>query len=180
MKKFLIVCFLGLTCFFSVNAQSVLESWEGTYEGEMIVGFTNRPNDTLQVKFELLPIQADSSWTYRMTYDSKRYGIIVKDYEIHRDGTSSTNFLLDEKDGIVIEMSLMNDCFYDMFEVMDQLYAITMRKVDDDIHFELFTARKKKAMITHSEEDEEGVSYEVTSYKPTQHQSVLLKRIKTE
>jgi hypothetical protein len=180
MKKYLIACILAFSFLNSVNAQSILEKWEGVYEGEMIIGFTNRPNDSVNVKFELLPIDADSSWTYKMTYGSKRFGIIVKDYEIHRDGNSTTNFLLDEKDGIIIEMSLMNDCFYEMFEVMDQLYSTTMRKLGDDIHFDLFTAAMKKSMVTNSDEDEEGVSYEVTSYKPTQHQSVILKRLTTK
>ncbi len=180
MNKYLIACTLVLSSLLSANSQSVLDNWEGTYQGEMIVGITNRSNDSLNVKFELLPIETDSSWTYKMTYDSKRYGIIVKDYEIHRDGNSTTNFLLDEKDGIIIEMSLMNDCFYDMFEVMDQLYAITMRKVGNSIHFDLFTASKKKAMITNSDEDDEGISYEVKSYKPMQHQTVILNRITAE
>lgn len=176
MKKYLVSCTIALSAILSVNAQSVLETWEGTYEGEMIVGLTNRLNDTVNVKFELLPIEADSSWTYKMTYDSRQYGIIVKDYEIHRDGNSTKNFLLDEKDGIIIEMSLMNDCFYEMFEVMDQLYSVTMRKIGDDIQFDLFTAAMKKAMVTNSDPDEEGNSYEVTSYKPTQHQTAILKR----
>ena len=177
MKKYLISCILVLTSIVSVNAQSVIENWEGEYEGQMIIGFVDRPNDSVSVQFELLPIVPDSIWSYIMTYNSKRYGEIIKAYEIHWDGESSTNFVLDEKDGILIEMSLMNGCFYEMFEVLDRLYTTTLRKIDDDILFDLFTASIKNKSVFNSEEDEEGVSYEVTSYKPTQHQTVLLKRI---
>lgn len=163
----------------SLNAQSVLEKWEGVYAGQMVIGFTERPNDSVDVKFELLPIDSDSIsvWSYVMTYNSKNYGEIIKDYKIQRAGDSETDFILDEKDGILIGMSLMNDCFYDMFEVMDQLYATTLRKVDDGIEFDLFTASKKMKMVTNSEEDDAGDSYEVTSYKATQHQTVMLKRV---
>lgn len=175
MKQVLFVILL-LSLSPSSSAQSPLQEWEGVYEGQMIIGFTDRPNDTLSVNFKLLPIVTDSSWTYVMTFNSKRFGMIVKDYEMHRDGNSLTNFLLDEKDGIIIEMSLMNDCFYDMFEVMDQIYSSTLRKSGNDLQMDLYTAAKKKALISLSEADEEGNTYEVSSYKPTQHQTVVLKR----
>ena len=177
MKKYLIGCFLVVSSLASINAQSVLESWEGEYEGQMVVGFTGRANDSVDVRFELKPIEADSSWTYRMTYDSQKFGVVVKEYEIHRVGNSTVDFLLDEQDGIIIEMSLMNNCFYDMFEVMDNLYATTLRKIGDDIHFDLFTSAKKKATVTTSEEDDDGNIYEVTSYKPSLHQSIYLHSI---
>lgn len=176
----ILLCFLAMTSFISVHAQSVLESWEGTYEGDMVVGFDDRGNDSVYVLFQLLPIEKDSSWSYRMTYVSGEYGQIVKDYIIRRVGNSTVDFLLDEKDGIVIEMSLMNNCFYDMFEVMDQLYATTLRKIDDEIQFDLFTSTKANGTLTKSEADENGDVYEVTSYKPNLHQTVVLKRIVTD
>lgn len=180
MIKQVLLCFLAMTSFLSAHAQSILESWEGTYEGDMVVGFDDRGNDSVYVLFQLLPIEKDSSWTYRMTYVSDEYGQIVKDYIIRRVGNSTVNFLLDEKDGIVIEMSLMNNCFYDMFEVMDQLYATTLRKIDDELQFDLFTSTKANGTLTKSEADENGDVYEVTSYKPTLHQTVVLKRIVTD
>ena len=180
MKMKFILCLLALTSFASVNAQSVLESWEGTYEGEMVIGFDNRTNDSVHVLFQLLPIEMNSSWSYRMTYISDEYGQIVKDYIIRKVEDSNVDFLLDEKDGIVIEMSLMNNCFYDMFEVMDNLYATTLRKVGDELVFDLFTASKPDGTLTKSEADEEGNVFEVTSYKPSLHQTVVLKQIEKD
>lgn len=160
-----------------LNAQSPLQEWEGVYEGQMIIGFSERENDTVAVTFELLPIIPDSSWTYRMSYMNKRYGKITKDYEILRNGESWTNFLLDEKDGIIIEMTLMNDCFYSVFEVTDQIYSIAMRKVKKNIEFDLFTSTKN-SLVTSSSPEEYSDTYEVFSCKPNQHQTVLLKRSK--
>lgn len=180
MKKHILLCLLVMISVISVKAQSVLESWEGTYEGDMVVGFDDKANDSVYVLFQMLPIEADSSWSYRMTYISDEFGHIVKDYVIRRVGNSTVDFLLDEKDGIVIEMSLMNNCFYDMFEVMGNLYATTLRKIGDELHFDLFTASKNQGTLTKSEVDENGDVYEVTSYKPSLHQTVMLKRIATD
>ena len=138
MKNLLLISIFFLTSFLSVNAQSVLADWEGMYEGEMIMGNIVRPNDSVRVTFELTPLEADSTWTYRMTYHSDKFGEIVKDYQLTRVGDSKTDFLLDEGDGIIIEMSLMNDCFYSMFEVMDNIYSTSLRKSGESLQFDLF------------------------------------------
>ena len=165
-----------MTSFVTLNAQSVLENWEGAYEGEMIVGSSTRANDSVRVEFELSPVVADSVWTYRMTYFSDRFGTVVKDYELRRDGASTVDFLLDEKDGIIIEMTLLNNCFYSMFEVMGNLYSTTLRKENDELLFDLFSTQKEGAMLTKSEADENGDVYEVASYKPGLHQTINFKR----
>ncbi len=179
MKNFLLIGTFVLASIASVKAQSFLDDWEGDYKGQMIVGLTNRPNDSVNVSFELKPIQADSVWMYKMVFDSEKFGRVVKDYEIRRVGDSSSDFLLDEKDGILIEMSLMNGCFYDLFEVMGSILSSTLCKNGDDLRFDLFMSSKKNGTVTTSEEDEEGEVFEVTSYKPTLHQTVVLKRVST-
>lgn len=168
--------FVSLFSTWAVSAQSFPQDWMGVYEGKMVIGFTDRPSDSVAVVFELNTIEEDSSWTYRMTYTSARYGVIVKDYIIRRDGNNPANYMLDEQDGILIEMSLMNGCFYDLFEVMDQLYSTTMCMTDGTIRFDLYVASHSTPLTTNSEVDEDGNSYQVKSYKPIQHQTVVLTR----
>ena len=168
--------FVSIFSAWTVSAQSFPQDWEGIYEGEMVIGFTDRPSDSVDVLFELQTIEKDSSWTYRMTYTSARYGVIVKDYIIRRDGNNPANYLLDEQDGILIEMSLMNGCFYDLFEVEGQLYSTTMCMTGGTIRFDLFVSSLTTPLITDSVEDDEGNTYQVKSYKPMQHQTVVLTR----
>jgi hypothetical protein len=179
MKKSLFLFVFSLTAIVSVHAQSVLSEWEGAYEGEMIVGNTTRSNDTVKVSFELTPLEADSTWTYRMTYHSDKFGEIVKDYQLTRVGDSKIDFLLDEKDGIIIEMSLMNNCFYSMFEVMDNIYSTSLRKSGDKLQFDLFSSKMKEGTITKNEAEKPEEVFEVTSYKPGLHQTIVFKRIST-
>ncbi|MFT5777143.1 MAG: hypothetical protein ACI837_000074 [Crocinitomicaceae bacterium] len=168
--------FLGLVSLLalSASAQEFPTGWEGTYSGELIIGHASSPGDRLGVDFVLNEIVPDSSWSYTMTYNSSKFGEIVKDYVIRKKNTDSTAYILDELDGIEIEMTLMDDCFYDFFEVMDTYYTSTLRKNGDALYFDLFIASSMPTLLTSSEPDEEGNIYEVKSYKPTQHQSVHL------
>lgn len=177
--KELITFALCLSTVLTANAQSILADWEGVYEGTMIVGNISRPNDSVKVTFEFVPLEMDSTWTYKMTYLSDKHGTIVKDYQLNRVEDSKVNFQLDEKDGIIIEMSLMNDYFCSMFEVLDNIYTTTLRRSDDTIHFDLFSSNMKKGSMTQNEaEDPENV-FEVTSYKPMLHQTVTFVRTST-
>ncbi|MDG1330771.1 MAG: hypothetical protein P8P74_00460 [Crocinitomicaceae bacterium] len=179
MKKITLICILSLWAICPMFAQSILADWEGVYEGEMIIGNTVRPNDSVKVSFELTPLEVDSTWTYRMTYHSDKFGKIVKDYQLTRVGDSKTDFLLDEKDGIIIEMSLMNNCFYSMFEVMDNLYSTSLRKSGDKLHFDLFSSNMKEGKITKNEADKPDDIFEVASYKPGLHQTITFTRTST-
>lgn len=176
MKLFSLLIFT-LVSIVSVNAQSILAEWEGTYKGEMIIGNTVGQNDTAQVTFELTPLEVDSTWTYRMTYENEKYGTIVKDYQLTRVGESTVDFLLDEQDGIIIEMSLMNDCFYSMFEVLGGFYSTSLRKSGESLQFDLFSSKKDDGTVTKNEDDDPDSVFEVTSYKPGLHQSISFTKI---
>lgn len=180
--KFTLLLSLIFAAFIGFS-QEFPEDWEGDYSGQMILGNVHSPNDTVDVLFNIHEVIKDSVWTYKMTYHSKRYRKIVKDYIIKRERKGDqVNYILDELDGIEIEMSYMNGCFYNIFEVMDQLYISTMRLSDSDIHFELFAASFTKTKTTTLKEEEKEESEEkkdpitVNSYKPLLHQSVYLKR----
>ncbi|MFK7783887.1 MAG: hypothetical protein AB8B56_02165 [Crocinitomicaceae bacterium] len=180
MKKIVLNSIRSLGAISSTHAQSILADWEGTYEGEMIVGNLSRPNDSVKVEFEFLSLEMNTAWTYRMTYLSDKYGTIVKDYQLTRVGDSKANFLLDEKDGIIIEMSLMNNCFYSMFEVMDNIYSTTLRKSGETIHFDLFSSNMKEGTVTKNEAEDPEEIFEVSSYKPGLHQTITFQRTSNE
>ena len=177
MKKFLFTFALVLSTVLTSNAQSVLADWEGVYEGQMVIGNVSRPNDSVKVTFEFLPLEGDSTWTYKMTYLSDKYGTIVKDYQVKRVGDGKVNFLLDEKDGIMIEMSLMNDCFYSMFEVLDNIYTTTLRKSGETLFFDLYSSSMNAGSMTKNGAEDPEEVFEVTSYKPALHQTVEFVRV---
>lgn len=166
---------------FSSFCQEFPENWVGNYEGNLIIGVAHRPNDTVSVLFEMHPIIADSVWSYKTTFNSARYGVIVKDYLLIKNKAgNSVDFVLDEQNGILMEMTYLNGTLYGMYEVLGQLYITTGRMIDDNLYLDLFAAGMKTPLITHSFEDpttEQVDSIEAKSYKPMLHQTSLLTRV---
>lgn len=160
----------------STIAQEFPKDWVGNYKGEMLIGFADQPGDTLEVDFLLEEVIEDSAWTYRMTYRSDKYGDIVKDYIIRKTGDTKSAYVLDELDGILIEMTLMDNCFYSSFSVLDNMYMTMLYKLGDNLFFDLVVVSNRPTKESVSEEDEEGQSFEVSSYKPTLHQSAYFIR----
>lgn len=173
-----ICCLLFVLLTLTSYSQEFPNDWTGFYAGEMIIGFDGRPNDTAQVEFEMLPLEEGKRWSYKMTFKSKQYGDIVKNYETRliKDSTGREVYVLDELDGILIDVTPMNECTYDMFEVMGQIFSVSMCHDGEGIRYEIFGSLKEGKRVTNSEPDSQGQSFEVTSYKPILHQTVYLKR----
>ncbi|GAB5418330.1 MAG: hypothetical protein Crog4KO_15660 [Crocinitomicaceae bacterium] len=171
-------CLLAIFCFLSVSAiaQDFPEDWLGSYQGEMLIANAGRPTDTIDVTYEMITLEEDSIWTYKMTFYSDKYGTIVKDYKIvAKSKENEFNYLLDENNGIVMEMTLMDGTFYGMYKVMDMMYVTTMRYTEGDaIYYDLFAAPMANPTVT-STEGEEPI--EATSYGTILHQTALFKPV---
>lgn len=163
-------------------AQSTFpELWSGIYSGTMKIGNTDRPTIMVDVEFELLELINDSAWTHKMTFRSDNYGDIVKDYVIRAQAKGDTvNYFLDEQNGIGMETTLLNDCFYGTYTVSGTMYVSTLRRLDDQtLLWDLFAAEessKKRSELIRLEGEETEI--EVFSLKPSLNQTVFLKRIR--
>ena len=167
---FLIFCLIS----FSGISQEFPKDWLGSYKGDMLIANMGRPTDTIPVEYEMVTLEADSIWSYKMTFYSEKYGTIVKDYKIVATSKDDkNNFLLDENNGIVMEISLMDGTFYGMYDVMDMMFITTMKYMDGNIYYDLFAAPTADPMITATEGEE---SIEAKSYAPSLHQTALFIR----
>ncbi len=172
--KFVLVLLLSLSGVVSYG-QGLLKDWIGHYEGQMILGFLNRPADTINVELDIAVIIEDSVWTHKMTYHSSKYGEIVKDYLIRKSPSSNGNaYVLDEQNGITMPLSLMNDCFYGTYHVGDMQYINTLRRSEDELLFDLFAA--SDTSLKTDTIDDEGSQFVVDSYSVLLHQTAFLKR----
>ena len=139
----------------------------------MILSSVSSPSDSIDVSLEIKTVHTDSVWTYKMHYVSQRIGKIEKNYFIVR---KNGQYLMDEGNGILIEMSYMNNAFYEFYTVEGMIFSTIMRKSGQDIYFEIFGANEKPTLLSEStSEGENNTQYKVNSLKPTFVQSVLLK-----
>lgn len=151
------------------------EGWVGEYEGTLLITGGIGILDSIPVDFVMKEVEKDSIWTYTMMYHSARFGELVKDYRyvrVRKDDPN--NYLFDELNGIVMELTLMNDCFYGMYEVSELFFINTLRKEGDGLYFELTMSPVPNPKLSAAEE--EGEIFEAKSFKPNQVQSVHLKR----
>lgn len=156
------------------------DSWVGKYAGMMQLSSINGWKDEVHVEFEFSEVIKDSVWTYAMCYKSEKLGEMVKDYRIIKvNGTVKSAFKLDEQDGIVIDMTYMNNSFFAMFEVEGMIHTSCMSLQETTIRFEMFGSNlESPSNITTSEPlGDSNESYTVSSYKPSYAQTVMLERI---
>lgn len=170
MKRLLLIMLLISSLGFS---QDFPKDWIGNYKGEMVLAFSQRPNDTLDVEFIMQEKEKDSVWSYTMIYHSEKYGDITKDYLIRSKTIGDRkSFELDEQNGIVMELTFMNNCFYGMYQVMGDIYSSTMKHNGDHLYFDLYAVPVKDPRVSKIESDEQPI--EAFSYKPKLSQSVRL------
>ncbi len=152
-------------------------SWLGSYEGNMYLEYLDGIKDTVPVTFDLLETGQKNRWTYKMTYNSPKWGTMVKDYEIfwHDSLQSPKVFLLDEKDGILIQEVFMNQRLYSHFEVEGGHFISLLERQGKNLYFEIRCTNPSMGMVSQSEKDTEGNSYQVSNYFQYTIQYVLLR-----
>ena len=176
--KFLFVVLIATTGVLYGQDTEFPNGWIGKYAGDMVIANANRPNDTVAVEFTMKELIKDSLWTDNMHYFSEKWGNIEKNYLIRAvSRENKVDFQLDEQNGIIMELTLMNECFYGMYEVMGMIYTSTLRKHGDQLFFELYAAPLENPTISETEADENGESITVESPKPILTQSVVLTRM---
>ncbi len=172
---------LLIVIIYNTSAQSNFpEAWVGNYEGEMTIGYFDKPTTTAQVSYSLQEIITDSVWSHKMIFYSDEYGEVVKDYVIRANKKGDhVNFILDELNGIEMEMSFMNNCLYGIFTVSENYYSTTFRKLpDESLLWDLYVTPQdsKKVDAIESGTGAEKKTFEVTSFKPSLHQTVVFKK----
>ncbi len=154
------------------------DDWLGHYQGDLqIINAENGITMSLPMTVIISETDTVNRWRWHSTalYQGRE---IIKNYALFRtDSMPKNHFLMDENNGIYLDRVLLDNGFYDYFEVGNLgLYGIT-KKVGDDIHFEIASfPLESKTYSTY-----EGTEFQVdtiTSYTVINTQKVILRRIK--
>ena len=136
--------FLLFTLPLMTYGQCIENDWLGTYDGVMEIYGRSGLQQNVGVRFDLKPLDEPFSWSYTMNYiNQKNHEIIsTKAYKIVYKEESNTCWM-DEGDGLLIEMNLLGNCFYDHFQLNDMFYNSSLCKEGNDLLF-CITGGKKK------------------------------------
>lgn len=166
------VIFCTLLLSFSSKAQ-LDSSWVGKYTGEMLLYNEGINTGKVKLTLSINEKHQDSVWPFHMLFQSDIYPEVVKDYQLIYSKISKS-YLIDEKNGIFIEASLMGNALYEFYEVDGQYFSVTLRKVEQGFIFDLFGASSSPSSETISNPDENNLQFNVLSMKPTFSQSAIL------
>ncbi|WMX17227.1 MULTISPECIES: hypothetical protein [unclassified Aureispira] len=154
------------------------EDWLGKYQGNLEL-FNAQKGKTMELPMTVIISETDTvnrwRWYSKAIFNGKE---IIKDYALTRhDSMPKNHFIMDENNGILLDRILLDDAFYDYFEVGNLgLYGIT-RKVGHNIHFEIASfPLSSKTYSTYKGQD--FAVDTVTSFKVINTQKVILKRVK--
>ncbi|MFN8257133.1 MAG: hypothetical protein U0W24_15665 [Bacteroidales bacterium] len=170
---------------YKLNAQQIHttkafpENWLGLYEGNMyILNLKKGLIDSVKVNFYFLSTSVKNRWTYRFVYHGLKHDEIIKDYELVKpDSLKRNNFIIDEKDGILIEATFMGNTLYSSFIVYGSLISSVMKMEKDEIFYEIYTASDQATLSTKNDPKNVSDSFTVESYPPFTTQFVRLKKV---
>lgn len=161
----------------TTSASTFPQDWLGTYKGTLEL-FQAEKGKTMELPMTIIISETDSAnhwrWYSQTWFNGKE---IIKDYTLTRhDSMPPNHFIMDENNGILLDRILLDNAFYDYFEVGNLgLYGIT-RKVKEGIHFEIasFPLHSKRYSFY---EKNETTTDTITSFKVVNTQKVLLKKV---
>ncbi|HMT72612.1 MAG TPA: hypothetical protein PKA77_00965 [Chitinophagaceae bacterium] len=173
MKNFL----LGFFVLYSLSAVSqhknFPQSWEGNWKGTLQWYKTGETNPK-PVNMELRIHRADSAgWTWQLIYgseteDNRPYNLLPRD-------TAGIHWVIDERNGIVLDQFWAGNKFCGAFTVMNSTILNNYWMEKGKLHVEFFTIGAKPLATTGLGTDE---SPAVQSYRVGGYQKAVLTRDK--
>lgn len=132
------------------------EDWIGVYEGEMEWYSNGRMNAKIPLSVEIYKIDSlENTWGWRSTYDSTAAvpRRIVKDYlVVQKDTAVGHKYVMDEQNGILLDMNLIDNTFYSSFQVASNRILSMNKLIDDKLYHEIIMSPVAKNRETFATE----------------------------
>jgi hypothetical protein len=169
MKRSLILLML-ISATFSFSQLS--EDWFGKYRGELNTTSLSGISMTYNMEMEISAI-SDTSYNFIIIYgeDSTRQ---ERAYQLYDNGPN--HFILDEQNGILLDMSYGMDRLVSVFEIQGSVLHVSYIREKKGIRFELTSSKKS---FQTGDNIHEGVKQPlIFSYNTSSFQEAYLKKLK--
>ncbi len=149
----------------------ILDNWVGSYSGKMNAIQLNGNKNEFSMRIDVDKVE-DHIYSWTLTYGDS--GKDIRPYQVVHD--HDNKFIMDEKNGIKIQMSRFDDELISLFEVMDSYIFVSYKLVEAGMEVNIISAYGRSE--TGGSMDEDGnVIPNVGSYSVVASQNVLLKKI---
>ena len=134
-----IVTIIALFVFTNALSQTNFpDGWIGRWKGNLEImapDGTIKQTHAMQINISKLP--EPKKWQWQIVYDDKD----IRNYEIIEKDAAKGHYILDEKNNIVIDVTVFGNIIFSNFEVQGTRIFDTHRLIDNTIVFELNTSK---------------------------------------
>lgn len=145
------------------------QEWLGKWKGELKI-VTFKGEKTIPMQLTIQPLAAENRWKWFVEY-SEGKDKMEKQYELYYK--EKGKYVLDEKDSVLIEMSLLDNTIYSSFTTQKVMLFSYYSLRDSKLYFEVISSNMKEP--TKSKSDTEKT--EVESYPVYAIQKGVLTKI---
>lgn len=172
--KILILLIFIIFSVFQVNAQNtdLPDSWNGIWKGETKIEFANGKTENVGVELEIKPFENNPGKQWKITYvfsDRKE----VRNYEIKTSGKSANHFVIDEKNGFLIDNFLIGNTLLSQFLINGNIVTTRFSLENKKISIELIMFDSKNVRNTKLTDGK----FEIFSYQIKYVQRGILKAV---
>ena len=170
----LIVIIVAVLASVSVAAQSKSfpKEWEGNWKGELQWYRTGKEEpQKINMELKIHPANSINTWTWQIIYgseseDNRPYNLVKKD-------TSGIHWVIDEKDGIILDQYWVGNKFCGAFTVQNSTIINSYWMEKNKLIVEFYNVSAKPVATTGKGTED---SPKVDSYKVGSYQKAILTR----
>lgn len=131
------------------------KEWLGIWVGEMVITNPRNEKTSVPVKLEIASLRDSENLTWVTTYGDKetdsKVPNVVKEYELVPGKEKPGQFMIDEKNGIMLPSRLVENVLYSQFVVGESSITARYELVADQIQFEIISTKQisveEKSMV---------------------------------
>lgn len=164
------IIFFGFTF---ISAQNFPQTWEGTWQGELNIysSASTKPVQTLTMQLKIQPIDA-KTWAWEIGYLVGEGDI--RKYELHEINAEKNEWLIDEKNGILLNQRLLGNRLIGSFSIEKSLIINSYEFNNDSIIVEFYSTQLDPENTTGLGTEESPV---VGNHKIGNYQKAVLKKV---
>jgi hypothetical protein len=157
------------------EAAGLPATWQGSWKGTLKITPVKGAAQKVAMELHALPTRDNKANTWRIVYGSgeKRQ---TRNYELAPVANKPGKFLLDEKNGIVLDCRLVGSVLYSQFKVNDNLILSRYERRGESLLVEMVSYNTRSPRAS----DVKGGDIKVESYTLLSVQTAELRRLPTK
>lgn len=151
------------------------DDWLGYWEGDLCIYNTSGLQQTISMALDNSTTDVEGQYNWAIIYGPDSI-TGRRDYVLNEVDKNTGHYVVDEKNGIILDAYLIDNELISVFEVMGNSLTSTYRRESDNLYFEIIMYKSQYTSITGDTIIESDTIPAVKSYKPFIKQKAVLRR----